>query len=693
MNLMDMLSSDPGLNSVHEGEDTFFETLRQQELERPEITVHYLPCAMSTLQKDMSEAVVQIFSNLLDSEICMRKKRTSINTLLENSTLLKDDECLITESLLLMYNQLVTISMHPSLLVDHFISKGLLLLSPKDRLIDLSGKMHLFNELIDFLESKFDSQKQLNDYDLLVVAHSVKELELIEGLIVGKKLIYHNASSGKLYEEYSAPVKSKIDTYYEDSPTADGWRRLRLHNRIMASTKPKPKLVLHLITSNQLCNSYSSNGTIDLVFSFDTELDLSSPGLDLLRRNNRASLGLIPQRETPLFIPIQTFSIEHIGHVLAPLDPFHSSERNEDTWRLKVLKAFVVNRSHLFIPESVSKFPTNYKTLFTNIGDWLFNWDKMRLPNGLDSLDKFSDQIVLDTQDAKIISSLKENHLTSLSSTFMPLSSKKHFNFDASNTDPKQPIEYQTLKRELALFLNNRAEEVESLIDDGLNLVLPDLRKVETSRQIELDSLEVQVGERYRKLRKLNDTLESVDKKFNRVEIDHQNLQNQAAESKKLFVHLEDVTNNKSEEEIITMTKEQASIFQDLEVELKRLEDEYKALTDECESAREAYQAKSTDAVKTTGKLNSVLQKSKSLEHKLNGPGMRLLPSLAREDELAIYERKLKRVASESKFLNLLFTMRYDSLVKERTSSMEYAASLSSRLNNRSRASTPFQMS
>lgn len=692
MNLMDMLSADLALNSVA-AEEPFYETLASFELnQQPENTIHYLPCVMSTLQKDMAEAIVQIFSSLLESEIVMRKQRTSINTLLESTSLLKDNEQLILDSLSLMYNLLLTISMHPSLLVDHFISKGLLLLSPKDRLLDLSGKMRLFNELIDSLTEKQESCALKSVYNMLVVARSVKELELIEGLIVGKKLVYYNASSGKLYDEEPSSTRIKSD-YSGDSPGIDSWRRPRHHNRLVAEETSPSKLVLHLITSNQLYNTYPSSTPLDLIFSFDAGLDLKSPGLDLRRRNNKASFGLIPQRQSPLLIPIQIFSIEHIGHILTQPNHSFSTPKDEEAWRLKVLKTYIVNRSHLFMPRKQDEVIANYSKIFRDVGNWILNWEKVRLPAILNLLEEYSTLLTIDPEDSAVISSVKENHLSSLGSTFMPISGEASSCFISSDSVPKEPVDYQSLKLELAQFLNKRADEVETLIEDGLGSVLPNLRMVEASRQLEIDSLEDQVGIHYRKLRKLNESLLSVDKKFNRVESENQNLQTQHNEVEKLMAHLEDITKNKSDEEIDSLMNEQSAIVKDLENEKDRLDEEYKSLAEGSEKAREVYQSQSTKAVKATGKLNSVLLKQKLLEEKLNGPGMRLIPSLTRKDELAMYDRKIRRIENENKFLNLLFSMRFDRLVRERTSSMEHAASLSGRLNNRSRASTPFQLS
>lgn len=694
MNLMDMLSAEQSLNPDTITEP-FYDTLRQPEMpEKTENTVYYLPCEMTTLQKDMSEAVVQIFAGLLESQIVKRKQRTSINTLLESSSLLEYSESLIVESLLIMYDQLVTISMHPSLLVDHFISKGLLLLSPKDRLLDLSGKMRLFNELVDLLTEKQEAGAFLWDYNLFVVARSVKELELIEGLILGKKLEYYNLSSGKLYEENFSLSKFKKESSVDDLPNPEMWRKQRHHRRRGhgPKLKPKHKLILHLISSSQLYGSYHFDGLLDLVFSFDVELKLSSASLDLLRRSNRASLkfALHALSLAPVFIPIQIFSIEHIGRVLAPPDRSFSNTREEDDWRLKVLKTFIINRSHLFVPLKDEKCLVNHAQFFQELGDWLLKWDAIVPPLCLTTLEKYSEQISLDTEDAKMISSTKENHLMALSTTFMPLSKEIKCDF-AANSGYKEEICYSTLKRELAFYLNKRAEQVEALIADGLNKVLPDLRQSETSRQAQMDSFEDQVNNSYRKLRKLNELLPSVDKKFNRVETEHQNMQAQNTETKNLLVHIKDVTSTKTEDEIAALAEAHCNLLKELQKEKERLEEDYKVLTDESERAREVYQLLSMEAVKLSSSLNSALEKQKKLGEKLDGPGMRQLPNLVKKDELDMYEDKLRRIRAESNLMNLLLNSRFDRCVKERASSMELANLSNSRLINRgSRSSTPF---
>lgn len=694
MNLMDLLSAEQS-NAPTAIVAPFYDPLRQpREPQDNENSVYYLPCTMSTLQKDMTEAVVQIFADVLESLILMLKQRTSINTLVEDSSLNKNLVQLNFE-VSLMYDLLQTISLHPSLLVDHFISKGLLLLSPKDRLLDLSGKMRVFNELIDVLSARQENGHLSSDYNLLVITRSGKELDLIEGLIVGKKIHYHSYSRGKLYEEKQPVLRYRKETSAEESPGSETRRRRRQQRRISAKSRGSPKVVLHLITSDQVYNSYSSTSTLDLIFSFDPLLDLSNPGLDLLRRNNKSSLGLMAttQRETPVLIPVQIFSIEHINQVVSFPSASFSNSHDEASRKLKVLKSFIINRSHLFIMQDQDDLVPSYSKVFQRLSEWLESWDKMNLPTSLCTLDRFTEKMALEIDDKMVTQSLKENHLNAMSAVFLPVSGSESNGKTKAKHENLQTMTYNTLKKELSLFLNERADEVEGLIEEGLSTVLPDLRKIEASRQAEIDSYEDQIGENYRKLRKLNESLITLDKKFNRVESENQNLQAQHAELKTLLAHLNDVIANKDEEEIKSLIQNQSGIVDELVAEKSRLQEGYSSLVEASECLREEYQVKSAEAVKLTNRLEKSKVKKKALAYKLQGPGMRQLPSLARNDEISVQERKLRRILEESQFINNLFSSRLDRLVKDRSSSMEYSASLSTgRGNNRgSRASTPLQ--
>lgn len=703
MNLTDMLSgAAPAGVQLQQDFSYHFDTNMVPETEANRTSVHYLPTVMSRLQKDVSEAVVQIFASALLTELHTKKNRTSINWLLESElTMNNDDGVAHARMVSLMFNQLRTICMHSSLVVDHFIPKKLLLLEIKERLLHMSGKLDLFNRIVDLIGEQYErgTSPLSDDYNMLVVADSVRELERIEGLIIGKKLRYHNHSMPKLYEEERSKF-IKEESVDEGEQNVE-FRQRRRHFVARQSRKRKSaesELVLHLITTRQLCLSYSSSTSFDLVFAFDAAIDLTSPSVELLRSSNRANRDLMQTRQlkTPVIIPTPVYSIEHLIKAIPfpdiPLGQLNSKAESE--WQSKVLNAYIVNRFRLFRESDKDFFIENYGRNLASLKQWLFQWDVTPAPSSLNHLQKYTDELILRTSDDKLEARLRENHLIALGYIFSAQTNgwdnASMCKFEESVAEPV--IDYNIFKKRLAEFLNGRMEQVDTLIREGLVNIIPKSRELESQKQDEIDADETLVGEQYRKLRKLNEDATVVDRKFNRAESEHLRLKTAESEASEMLSHLKEVVLGKSEEAIGQLIEKHTSLCKQLEEEKDKLEEEHKKVVQESESLRAQYQSESSNAVQATIALQAMKDKKVSLETKLTGPGMELLPSLARKDELAIYETKLYKLQLENAFLGLLFTLRFDKLVKDRTAVLESTSlGSSSRPSNRiSRASTPF---
>lgn len=290
MNLMDMLAGDsPGREPL----DVSVEPRLEMNSEQNNVTgVYYLPTQLCQIQIQLLDLVVQMFKGELLLELKNRKKKASIASLLESDT----PDLQIYDKIELIFNELMVIDKHPSLLVDHFIPKNLILLETNDRLLSLSGKIQLFNRMIDSLINTGKS------YHSLIVAQSVRELELIEGLIIGKDLHYLNKSNSKLYDD-------------------------NIRN------SPNSKVCLYLITTSQLYNNFQGVPELDSIISFDLNLDTTHPSIKFLRRN-----------KVPILIPIPYYSIEHILLQKKPppsaIDPLHQ-------YRLSVIHTLIMNRDKL----------------------------------------------------------------------------------------------------------------------------------------------------------------------------------------------------------------------------------------------------------------------------------------------------------------------------------------------------------
>ncbi|GEQ69419.1 hypothetical protein JCM33374_g3091 [Metschnikowia sp. JCM 33374] len=428
--------------------------------------------------------------------------------------------------------------------------------------------------------------------------------------------------------------------------------------------------------------------------SFDSELDVSSPGVELLRspRKSDFNANATSQSRIPILIPIAVYSVEHLMKVIPKPESElgNLSTAREAEWRLRLLSVFISNRHNIFENQEEDLFSANYGKRLGVLEELLFSWDKSEPSSPYKWLDRYTKQVSTNTSGDKLKSRLYANNLSSLGHTF----TNNTNGWDAASQgkfDEGSVNDYTSFKRQMARFLNARLDQVETLKANALTNIIPRLREQEAKRQEEIDHDEEQVGENYRKLRKLNEEVLVVDKRFNRVENDHHKLQESVAETQQMFDHLQELLLNKSDDEITKIMSEQETLLEQLEREKTVLTDESKGLTDEIEVAREEYQEKSTHAIQVAEKLSVLKDKQISLRKKVEGPGMSILPSLAKKDEISAYEMHLRRITQETGFLGDLFTSRLDKLVKERNLMVDTTTpTTGSRQNHRiSRAATP----
>lgn len=669
--------------------------------------VIYLPSMMSNLQKDVCELIVQIFRKGFEEELQRSKNRASISNLSNDADDLQGnmnaDQARESSARLinLMYEQLRKVSMHPSLLVDHFIPKRWLLLEVNERLLNLSGKLALFDRIVEILCEKFNGdEKPQRDYNVLVMAETVKELEWIEGTIIGKEINYKNLNTRKLYDTDETQREPR-EEFTEDELFAADNRNKRRHykqRRQRAADKGKSTgLTLHLATSRHMYESYASSVQFDLIFSFDSHPDLQSASMQLIRSNNEALSASLQARQykTPIIIPIPIYSVEHFSIVLPrpelELD-LRSGPESQVKWKLKVISAFVANRHRLYEHDDNDFYVDKFGDNFEDLRSWLFKWWEVPAPTSASLLEESKSSLQLHPSEEKLLKRLLENFSDYLKAAF---SLEKHkFKFESPVTESVEEVitDFDTFKRKFAEALNYRTELVETTVRRGLFEVLPEYRKAETERQTDIDACEDQMGERYRKLRKLNEEASTMDRRYNRAEAEHSKVESTHKENKEMLKHLEEVIQEKSDEEIKQLVEEQTKVIAQLAEEKERLDKELSGVAEEGESLRGSYQTKSSEAVNISMNLSSAQKKNETLSGTLNGPGMHILPSLKKKYEQMSYETKFNRLQKENAFLKLLFLSYLDKMVRERSAVVDStSAGLSSRPTNRiSRGSTPF---
>lgn len=722
MNLLDILSEsstqmDSYLDGVEEPKTT---QLQPQDNELNNVL--YLPTSLTRIQKIVSEIIVQIFAPMLKQELQKKRARASISSLLESpedneysegAQLNKSDsERRRSQQIALMFEQLRQLSMHPALLIDHFVSKNMLLLETKERLLSMSGKLVLFNQIVDALAAAYDPAVlpgiPSDDYDLLVVSDTITELEWIEGTIIGKNLSYKNLSTRRLFEEQSSPSREALLRQQRDAVAMDEdassssngslageSRRKRRHilNRRKTLAEIKPRLTVHLVTTRQLYESFLSSVKFDMVFSFDPSPDLSSASFEMLRSNSKAAARqslLGHSFKTPVLIPIPIFSMEHLIETIpAPsvnLEGSHGSE-GKSGWMLHVIGAFVANRHRLYERKEgdqheLGLFMSVYGKNMRKLQELLFEWHKVVIPSSHSFLQEAVLLLQLSWTEELFQKHLDDDYLAELNPFKME---------NCISKATEEFLDYNAFKSKLAVALNEATEQIEVNLQQGIKSVLPKQRQEATDEQLKIDEAEDQMAEMYRRLRKLNEDASIVDRKYNRTESGFSRLEKLHQENAHMLEHLHEVIKSSDESGFEKLSGEQDEVLDSLTQEKERLQGELDKSHEEGEALRESYQTRSSEAVKASAELHVLKTTEEKLSRRLNGPGIQALPSLTRKDEQMNYEYRRNRMKKENDFIEGFFKEYLDKMTRERSAALDNSFGSSSRPSNRiSRSSTPF---
>ncbi|CCG25596.1 Hda2 protein [Candida orthopsilosis Co 90-125] len=642
--------------------------------------IYYIPTSLTETQIVLIQILLHLISETLINEVKLRRKKTSIDSLLEVSSMSTqvaasgDNDSGVNsrvknvQLIFMCFDNLLTINNHPSLLVNHFMPKRLLLSQPTSSQALMSGKLQFFNKLIDSVLEK--SRLSHNEhYPILVVARNNKELELIEGLIIGKELRYTNSGNLKLYDD-KRPVNE------EEGEGA------------------KKGVFLNLIQTQQLYNNYMNKPTSSsyrFIFSFDSKIDSTNPSIEMLRSKHAC----------PIFVPIPIYSIEHLMlqmpepssggfdmdiDVVNDADAVASLTNPKQMWKLKLLNTLAVNFTkfnHALHNGWQSRF--YYDTYGIKMK---FFHENIMHPQRIDDLfTTFNDELVLHYSDDRLLKKLNTIYGKQI--------------FGAMELG--QPLTVDNFKYQFAELLAFKLREMNLEMDEvqgegnkeqkgDSEEGIGQKRLITTSKQVHFDEDENTIAESYHKLRKLNDDANIVDRKLARVENDLHKFSEKDAELENKLSQLKSITEHSVSQSLLTT---QSTQLENLRKELTDLQQEYDRLTNETEDLRIKYQQSSSEAVIESQKQQKLQLQLEKITNKMQSPGMALLPDLIYKDTLLTNQHRLDKLRHQNKFLESFYHDQIEKVLVERQSIIESSGGASvgssSRPSNRiSRDSTPF---
>ena len=495
---------------------------------------------------------------------------------------------------------------HPCLLVEHYMPRQLLLMEPGERLIRASDKFRKMAMLLHSISNR-DRARFPDKLQILILSHSIKELDLIEGFLLGRPIKLKRLSGTSLYDEKhnygetEAKKKSPV-------PSAGNMKDDYEYGERRASTKPKDNsdwlflaTATHLARDPSLMDEYK----VDIVIGFDPLIDEDLESFQRMRKGGK-------------HVPLIKLLVEN----------------SPDHYALSCNK----NRpdGDHFVDSLLHFIKTRHTIAAQNHIKWMGQFVEKILSNSPNSFQTLPPCELASYDNSKTLSEYLTNggYLSPLPHTDCNLLPVNH------DLDMKL---YQAKMMEMIVQRLNASEKEYSVRQE--EVLSKRLR--ETMRQNELDEMKEESGRMYKKLKDGEGDLNESTKRLQKAQNDYRKLQEQSASIK-------------SKTKMIQTMSEGANVTEELKANEQRLlalKSELEALLEENskqasinDELRLQYQTKSSEAANESLNLKNLQNNTAQLKIKLEGPALSLRFNSAHEQESHLRET-LVRTAQQSQFL------------------------------------------
>ncbi|KAH3673514.1 hypothetical protein WICMUC_003620 [Wickerhamomyces mucosus] len=567
--------------------------------------VFYLPVGLSPIQIELYNILTKLHKASL-----LRKLDNSLN--IKNDSI--DPEYLNDDKLIEILEQnLSNIFDHPYLLVDHYMPKKLLLMESHERLMFASDKFKKLDLLLELLKTE--------SLDLLLVARSVKELDLIEAFIIGRDLLYKRYSGTSLIDDFN-PTEDPYKSFTENSKKDNDDYVPRSKKVSKTGTNAKT-LRLHLITRQLLNGPQTSSLNLDFVLSFVSSL--KDEDIHTIRQHNpniRLINFIVLNSPTHGKISLTKSDNEKDDLKTIQFDSLLNSiiKRNEDGTKI------YIENFGITLEKSLPFFKEPSKN----------QWPFPQLPAfELSSIDDIRNSISKIDEQALVTSGNKKIKLNEIN---IP-----------------EKISFKDYHNLLTKLTYGRIKEVEEIISQNAKNLIP-IKIKSNLKHLQLDNTKLKVGGLFKELKQLKEDVVGVEKKFERLELEFERLESTKREHEYELKELKDFDEGKHE---MNNEIERVKITQQLQNfnETKRLKIEELGTT--IDSLRKEYQEITSEAVEKSTVSKALISQNEEILKKLNGKGKQLR-SLMNE------EVKINKSIEKQKLLNeIQFLKNYNNKLNE----------------------------
>ncbi|SCV03401.1 LAME_0H10132g1_1 [Lachancea meyersii CBS 8951] len=564
-----------------------------------------IPVGLTQLQQDLIEILISTHARSL-LQFCNNEDVKKLEDL-ESSRKLTLPALSPQQLTSLLSTNIRAVANHPCLLVEHYMPRQLLLMEPGERLICGSDKFQKMATLLDSFLSR-DRKRFPKPLQVTILSHSVKELDLIEGYLLGKAVKLKRLSGASLFDEkhnYGEPDTGSntpvLPTGYIKDDYEYGRRRRRTkeidhRDWLFLAT------ATHLARSPELMDDFS----IDLVIGFDPLIDENLECFLRMRKSGKM---------VPLIKLLVKDSPDHFCLV-------HNQTKSEDDHFLSSLLHFVRHRQTITKTDSTGwlsqfaeslleeKTPDATSLPLCDLSDQHSN------VNLLEAVTKYQSLSPLSTMDFKLVPINQDLDIKTYQNVLMDRIVQRLNSCDE---------EYATREKDI---LENRLRE--------------------TMRQNEFDLLHEEAASIFKQSKEEEGPAINSLKKFNKAQADY----NKVSERLKVLSERKESLSKRLNDSKTLPSSQIDGLSSELK-KLKSMRDaskqENEQKSDTNDKLRAKYQSESSNAANKSIAIQRLRQNRDQLKARLSGPVVSLHFKNALEQE-AILKEELIRVVRQSQF-------------------------------------------
>lgn len=500
------------------------------------------------------------------------------------------------ESLETLYTNSQYAVTHPFLLIDHYLPQNLLLKEIPDRIGRSSGKFEVLGHILDLISTL---RLQVG-----LVSRSGKTMDLIEAYILGKKVNYERHSGSLL-----RPVE-------ELNPNLS---------------------TIRLISSERVKNDVPFNDQfkLDLVLAFDQSfLEIDPDFFYALRTFNR-------QTPAPILRLIPFNSVEHVCFKVG----LGLAKTSKVDFLRRVLAPIVVLRGKVGSPPNDVQFL--YRHCLRPLQPWFASLGSVPDPWPLPDLPEISEYSSVDIEKSLLtevgVEAPTPKNESESNDYYQVKRLKREVDFvPKAGSDSTYDSDYSVSKTKSVLTHGLLAKLEHALVElAGKSEEIESFRKVESSRQYQLETALETVAKCMHQISDLESKLQSAERREQRLQSDLartttllENATKDLEESRKMIVEgLPDVAK----------LAEQATRIHELEAELKKANERVESRVAENDYMRGEYQKASAAAVEAQARITELEHVNAELHKRADGEAVRLR-LLSFDEERAAKDDQIKEL-------------------------------------------------